>query len=113
MEIEFKCKKCGNIFTCDIGKVIISEETFRPEFEKDIICLKCGKLSIDDVLVTEEGQSQITEATLSLEEDDIFDYEDDDLDDYGLYEGTCQGCDIFQALNDLGLCEECAGEIRT
>ena len=112
MEIEFKCKKCSNIFTCDIGEATISEESFRPEFEKDITCPNCGKLSINDILLTEKGQGQLTEATFNFEDDDLFDYEDDDLDDYGLYEGTCQGCDIFQPLNDLGLCEECAGKLE-
>ena len=113
MEIEFKCKKCSNIFTCDIGEATISEESFRPEFEKEIICPKCGKLSIDDVLLTEKGQGQLTEATFIFDDDDLFDYEDDDMDDYGSYEGTCQGCDIFfKPLNDLGLCEECAGKLE-
>lgn len=115
MEIEFVCKKCSNIFTCDIGEATISEKSFRPEFEKEIICPKCGKLSIDDVLLTEKGQSQLTDATLIFDDDDLFDYkddEDDDLDDYGSYEGTCQGCDIFQPLNDLGFCEECAGKLE-
>ena len=114
MEIEFNCKKCSNIFTCDIGEATISEKSFRPEFEKEIICPKCGELSIDDVFLTEKGQSQLTEATLIFEDDPpaLFDYEDDDLDDYGSYEGTCQGCDIFQPLNDLGLCEECAGKLE-
>ena len=111
MEIEFKCKKCSNIFTCDIGEATIGEESFRPEFEKEIICLKCGKLSIDDVLLTEKGQGQLTEATFIFD-DDLFDYEDEDLDNYGSYEGTCQGCDFFKLLNDLGLCEECAGKLE-
>jgi hypothetical protein len=38
----------------------------RPVFEKDIVCLRCGKLSKDDVLLTELGQSQMTEATWDL-----------------------------------------------
>ena len=111
MEIDFKCKTCGNIFACDIGKVSISEDSFRPEFEKEIICPKCGRRSIDDVLLTELGESQLTEATFDFEDDDLFDFEDNDLDDYGFYEGTCQGCDIFQPLNDLGLCEKCARKL--
>ena len=38
--------------------------------------------------------------------------EEDDLSDLGFYEGECQGCDTFQSLNDLGLCEECAGKLE-
>jgi hypothetical protein len=48
---------------------------------------------MDEVFLTELGQSQLTEATL--------DFEDNDLRDFGFYEGECQGCDIFQSLNDL------------
>lgn len=66
MEINFKCKKCNNVFDCDIGEVSINEETIRPDFSKDICCPACGKLSIDDVLLTEVGQSQLTEATWDL-----------------------------------------------
>ncbi len=54
---------------------------------------------------------QLTEATLDFKADDIFDSEDDDLNGFGFYEGECQGCNLFQSLNDLGLCEECAGKL--
>ncbi len=32
-----------------------------------------------------------------------------DFNDYefGLYEGECQGCELFTRVNDIGLCEEC------
>jgi len=33
--------------------------------------------------------------------------EDDELNDYGFYEGECQACDSFESLNDIGLCQEC------
>jgi hypothetical protein len=111
MEINFECKKCGGIFDCDIGVVTLSENSYRPHFEKKIICPTCGPRSMDDVLLTELGQSQLTEATLDFEADDIFDSEDDELSGFGNYEGECQGCDIFGPLNDLGLCEECAGKL--
>ena len=111
MEINFECKKCGGIFDSDVGAVSVSEDSFRHQFENEIICPKCGQRSINDVLLTELGQSQLTEATFDFEADDIFDFEDDDLNGFGFYEGECQGCDIFQSLNDLGLCEECAGKL--
>ena len=111
MEIYFECKECGSIFDCDVGTVSFSEDSFRPQFENEIICPKCGQRSMDDVLLTELGQSQLTEATLDFEIEDIFDSEGDELNGFGFYEGECQGCDIFQPLNDLGLCEECAGKL--
>lgn len=34
-----------------------------------------------------------------------------DDNEFGFYEGECQGCDIFTRLNDVGLCEECASKL--
>ena len=44
---------------------------------------------MDEVLLTELGQSQLTEATLDFELDDIFTSEDDELNGFGFYEGEC------------------------
>jgi len=89
MEINFECKKCGGIFDSDVGSFSISEDSLRPQFENEIICPKCGQRSMDDVLLTELGQSQLTQATLDFDADDIFDFEDDDLNGFGFYEGEC------------------------
>ena len=70
MKINFECKKCQDIFDCDVGAVSICESSFRPQFENEIIWPKCGQRSIDDVLLTELGQSQLTQATLDFEVDD-------------------------------------------
>jgi hypothetical protein len=102
MEISFECKKCGRLFDCDVGAVTLPENSDRPPFERKIFCPRCGELTIDEVLLTELGQSQLTEAT--------FDFDDDDP--FGSFEGECQGCDFFTRLNDLGLCEECAGKLE-
>ena len=67
---------------------------------------------MDEVLLTELGQSQLTEATLDFQVDDSFGLENEELSGFGFYEGECQGCDTFQPLNDLGLCEECAGKLE-
>ncbi|MGD9261320.1 MAG: hypothetical protein PVG44_12810, partial [Desulfobacterales bacterium] len=67
---------------------------------------------MDEVLLTEIGQSQLTEATLGFDADDIFDFEDDELNGFGYFEGECQGCDLFTMLNDFGLCEECSGKLE-
>ena len=79
MEINFECKKCRCIFDCDIGDVSLPENSDRPSLEKKIICPTCGERSMDEILLTELGQSQLTEATI--------DFEADDLSDFGLYEG--------------------------
>lgn len=112
MVINFECKECGDIFNCDVGAVTLSENSYRPHFAREIICPRCGQRSMDEVVLTERGQSQLTEATLDFEFDDIFDSEDGALNGFGFYEGECQGCDFFTRLNELGLCEECAGKLE-
>jgi hypothetical protein len=47
-----------------MGKIEINEETWRPDFENPIVCPKCGTKTIDEVHLTELGQSQMTEATM-------------------------------------------------
>lgn len=111
MVINFECRECGGIFDCDVGTVTMPEDSHRLSFEKQILCPKCGQRSKDDVFLTKLGQSQLTQATLGFEAEDIFDSEDDELNDFGFYEGECQGCDILTSLNDHGLCEECAGKV--
>jgi len=107
MEINFECKKCGNIFDCDVGKVTLPDNSFRPHFEKNIICPTCGQCTMDEVFLTELGQSQLTQATMDFKSNVFFDPGDDNFEDYGFFEGECQGCDDFKPLNDLSLCEEC------
>ena len=60
MVINFECRQCGFLFDCDVGTVTLSENYYRPNFEKEIICPKCGQRSMDEVLLTELGQSQLT-----------------------------------------------------
>jgi hypothetical protein len=66
MEISFECKKCRREFDCEMRKIGINELTMRPDFEKPIICPRCGKRTMDEVFLTELGQSQMTEATMDL-----------------------------------------------
>lgn len=66
MEISFECKKCRKKFDCEMGKIGMNEQTMHPTFEKPIICPRCGKKTFDEVLLTELGQSQMTEATMDL-----------------------------------------------
>lgn len=66
MKINFKCNKCKKNFDCDVGKISLNEKTMRPNFSKSIECPRCGKRTIDEVTLTELGQSQLTEATFGL-----------------------------------------------
>ena len=111
MVINFECSGCGGIFDCDVGVVSMSENSYRPSFEKEILCPKCGRRSMDEVFLTELGQSQLTEATFGSQIDNLFESEANESIGFGFYEGECQGCDTFTGLSDLGLCEECAGKV--
>jgi len=66
MVINFECQKCQLEFDCEVGKIGMNTEIFRPTFEKPIICPKCGERSIDEVFLTEVGQGQMTIATMNL-----------------------------------------------
>ena len=66
MKINFECKGCQKEFDCDVGTIGINNRTMRPNFGKPIICPRCGERTINDVLLTELGQSQMTEATMDL-----------------------------------------------
>lgn len=66
MKINFKCTSCKKIFDSEVGNVSIDEKAMRPVFENDINCPSCGKRSMDEVLLTELGQTQLTIATIDL-----------------------------------------------
>jgi protein O-mannosyl-transferase len=60
MTINLGCKKCGSEFDCDVGDISMSEDSMLPVFGKDIECPRCGRLSMDDISLTEFGQSRTT-----------------------------------------------------
>jgi len=66
MKISFQCKKSRRRFDCEMGTIGINEATKRPDFEKAIVCPECGERTMDEVFLTELGQSQMTEATWGL-----------------------------------------------
>lgn len=110
--INFQCKKCRKVFDCDVGSVEVDEKTFRPLFSNKIVCPVCGERSLDDVFLTELGQSQLTDATLDFDDNELDFYDADEEDDlFGDMQALCYGCDCFQPLNDLGLCGECAAKV--
>ncbi len=58
-ELNFLCTKCRIEFNCDVGKISFPIEENRPRFEKDIVCPRCGVLTMDEVELTELGQTQL------------------------------------------------------
>lgn len=66
-EINFICKKCGKEFDCNVGAITFPSYMpgARPEFEKDIQCNNCGVLTMDEVELTEWGQTQLSELFFS------------------------------------------------
>ncbi len=63
MIINYKCKKCDEMFDTETGKIMISKDLMMPVFEKDILCPTCGKVSVKDVSLTELGKKQIEKVT--------------------------------------------------
>jgi len=57
-KIEFKCKKCRKEFDCETGRIEFGSIL---NFEKDLICPNCGKRKINELELTELGQTQISE----------------------------------------------------
>lgn len=73
--INFECKKCGKEFDCETGKITFGDIL---DFEKDIICPNCGRLDKKDILLTEYGETQISQ--LYFKDEPV-------IKGYGAYEG--------------------------
>lgn len=58
--LNFRCRKCNGIFNGDVGMITFPKNSQRPKFERDIVCPKCGVISMDEVFLTEIGQTQLT-----------------------------------------------------
>lgn len=56
--LNLKCKKCGEIFDFNVGKITFGNKL---SFENSIVCIKCGLVEIDDLELTELGQTQVAE----------------------------------------------------
>jgi len=52
-----RCKKCDACFDFEVGKIWFGE---RLEFEHMIRCVYCGVLTLNDVELTELGQTQVS-----------------------------------------------------
>jgi hypothetical protein len=104
MLINFECKRCHQVFECDVGAVSMPEGADRPHFENRLFCPNCGEISIEDLRLTELGQAQLAAAVLG--------FDDDFGDDFGGVADTqCYGCDRYLPVNDLNLCDECNGKL--
>lgn len=56
--LNFRCKKCRKTFDFNVGKITFGNKL---RFENRIFCIKCGLVEIDDLELTELGQTQVTE----------------------------------------------------
>lgn len=61
--LNFDCEKCRENFTCDVGKITFAftRTNNRPTFEKEIRCTNCQIITMDDVILTESGQTKLTD----------------------------------------------------
>ena len=101
MIVNFECQKCNLEFDCDVGDISVPEGSARPQFGKPLVCPSCGQVTVDEVHLTELGQTQLTNAT--------FPGDADFLDESVYFE--CRGCDEYLPVDDLGLCEQCAAKL--
>ncbi len=62
--INFKCKECKRVFDFEVGKISFELVEGRPQFENQIKCPHCGPLTLDEVELTEVGQTELTEIYL-------------------------------------------------
>ena len=59
--INLQCKRCDKVFDFDVGEVNFELVNERPQFEHEFECPHCGKLTLDEVELTEIGHSQLSE----------------------------------------------------
>lgn len=65
MILEFECKTCLQVFENEMGDV--SFETDPPTFQRNPNCPLCGQKEIEEVLLTEIGQGQLTKVFMGFE----------------------------------------------
>lgn len=59
--LNFQCKKCRSVFDFDVGNINFELVDERPQFENPIRCPRCGPRTLDQLILTEWGQTQLTE----------------------------------------------------
>ncbi len=65
MLINFQCRQCRNVFDGEVGQITMPPDAQRPQFEHPIRCPRCGQRSMEEVWLTEGGQTQLTAAVLT------------------------------------------------
>jgi hypothetical protein len=65
MLINVQCRQYRLVFDSEVGQITMSPEAQRPQFEHPIGCPHCGPRSMDQVWLTEVGQTQLTAAVLT------------------------------------------------
>lgn len=56
--LNLKCIRCGKTFDFNVGKITFGNKLI---FENEIFCQKCGLVEIEDLELTELGQTQVAE----------------------------------------------------
>lgn len=72
-------------------------------------------IKIKDLTKIEENIRSILSIPFEKKQKSMFysdDIEEDIEDMFPLVEGMCNGCDLILPLNDLGLCDDCAGKLE-
>ena len=61
MIINFECRDCNNIFDYNVGNISQRSDEMYPNFENAVNCSSCGIRTVEQLYLTELGQSQMTE----------------------------------------------------
>jgi hypothetical protein len=80
--VNFMCKDCKSEFDYNVGKVTFPTDQDRPSFEKEIHCPKCGIRTLDQIELTERGQTMLSDILFTAEIDNIDgkEYSDEELE---------------------------------
>ena len=65
MLINFQCHQRRIVFDSEVGHITMPADARRPQFEHPIRCPRCGQRSMDQVWLSEVGQTQLTDAVLT------------------------------------------------
>ena len=63
MYLNVECKKCKAELDANVDLISFDESDLdsKPTFDKNPECDKCGKLTVNDIYLTEVGQGQLTQ----------------------------------------------------
>jgi hypothetical protein len=61
MIINFECRNCNDIFDYDVGHISQKSDEMYPNFENPVHCSNCGVRTVQQLYLTELGQTQMAE----------------------------------------------------